>query len=75
MWKVCRKGPKRRQFFLFNDILVYGSIVANRYSHQHVLPLAQMSVSAKCHYQPAVQATFDLDREQLDEQLGENMSV
>jgi len=22
MWKVCRKGPKRRQFFLFNDILV-----------------------------------------------------
>ena len=22
LWKVCRKGPKKRQFFLFNDILV-----------------------------------------------------
>lgn len=20
--KVCRKGPKKRQFFLFNDVLV-----------------------------------------------------
>ena len=24
LWKVCRKGPKRRQFFLFNDVLVRG---------------------------------------------------
>ena len=30
-----------------------------------------MSVSSECHYQSTVQATFDLDREQLDEQLGE----
>lgn len=22
LWKVCRKGVKRRQFFLFNDVLV-----------------------------------------------------
>lgn len=28
--KVCRKRPKARQFFLFNDILVYGNIVINK---------------------------------------------
>lgn len=27
--KVCRKKPKQRVFFLFNDILVYGRIVIN----------------------------------------------
>jgi hypothetical protein len=28
--KMCRKKPKSRQFFLFNDILVYGNIVINK---------------------------------------------
>ena len=28
--KLCRKKPKPRQFFLFNDILVYGNIVINK---------------------------------------------
>ena len=28
--KMCRKKPKPRQFFLFNDILVYGNVVINK---------------------------------------------
>jgi len=28
--KMCRKKPKARQFFLFNDILVYGNIVVSK---------------------------------------------
>ena len=28
--KMCRKKPKPRQFFLCNDILIYGNIVINK---------------------------------------------
>ncbi|KFD48764.1 hypothetical protein M514_10394 [Trichuris suis] len=39
--KICRKKPKARQFFLFNDILVYGNIVIakRKFNKQHVIPL------------------------------------
>ena len=44
--KSCRTGVKPRQFFLFNDLLVYGSILVKdlRYSRQHILPLHEVSV-------------------------------
>ena len=39
--KSCRKKLKKRQFFLFNDIMVYGNIVINKkkYNKQHIIPL------------------------------------
>ncbi|XP_067135911.1 pleckstrin homology domain-containing family F member 2-like isoform X2 [Centruroides vittatus] len=39
--KMCRKKPKPRQFFLFNDILVYGNIIIpkKKYNKQHIIPL------------------------------------
>jgi len=42
--KMCRKGPKPRQFFLFNDILVYGNIIVKRkkYSGQHIIALEEV---------------------------------
>ncbi|KAK2145875.1 hypothetical protein LSH36_650g01022 [Paralvinella palmiformis] len=44
--KMCRKKPKPRQFFLFNDILVYGNIVINKvkYNKQHILPLENVKL-------------------------------
>lgn len=42
--KMCRKRSKARQFFLFNDILVYGNIVIGKkkYNKQHVIPLEEV---------------------------------
>ncbi|XP_062519706.1 uncharacterized protein LOC134194766 isoform X2 [Corticium candelabrum] len=55
LMKVCRKGPKPRQFFLFNDVLVYGTILSRgHYAQQHILSLDQMSVTSECHYMPQV---------------------
>ncbi|VDN53156.1 unnamed protein product, partial [Dracunculus medinensis] len=44
--KICRKKPKPRQFFLFNDILVYGNILISkkRYNKQHVIPLEEVQL-------------------------------
>ena len=44
--KICRKKPKSRQFFLFNDILVYGTILINKkkYAQQHIIPLEGLAV-------------------------------
>ncbi|KAI6223554.1 hypothetical protein M3Y99_01454100 [Aphelenchoides fujianensis] len=46
LMKMCRKKAKPRQFFLFNDALVYGSIVISkrRYHKQHVIPLEEVKV-------------------------------
>lgn len=43
---MCRKRPKARQFFLFNDILVYGNIVINKkkYNKQHIIPLEEVQL-------------------------------
>ncbi|XP_063043917.1 pleckstrin homology domain-containing family F member 1 [Engraulis encrasicolus] len=39
--KMSRRGPKPKMFFLFNDVLVYGSIVipGRLYKRQQVIPL------------------------------------
>lgn len=44
--KLCRKKPKARQFFLFNDILVYGNIVIQKkkYNKQHIIPLEGVTI-------------------------------
>lgn len=44
--KMCRKKPKPRQFFLFNDILVYGNIVLSKkkYNKQHILQLENVKL-------------------------------
>lgn len=44
--KMCRKRPKARQFFLFNDILVYGNIVIGKkkYNKQHIIPLEEVQL-------------------------------
>ncbi|KOC68331.1 Pleckstrin homology domain-containing family F member 2, partial [Habropoda laboriosa] len=46
--KMCRKKPKPRQFFLFNDILVYGNIVMNKkkYNKQHIIPLEEVKLES-----------------------------
>ncbi|CAF2480169.1 unnamed protein product [Rotaria sp. Silwood2] len=47
LMKVCRKKPKQRAFFLFNDILVYGRVVINgrKYSQQKIIPLNEIQIT------------------------------
>ena len=49
--KACRKKPKPRQFFLFNDLLVYGNIIINkkRYNKQHIIPLEEVGRANEKH--------------------------
>ena len=44
--KACRKKPKQRMFFLFNDLLVYGNIVISnmKYNLQNVIPLEEIKL-------------------------------
>jgi len=46
MRKMCRRGPEPRVFFLFNDLLVYGSkTLTGSLKAQKVLPLETCTVS------------------------------
>lgn len=42
--KLCRRRPQQKVFFLFNDILVYGSIVVQGrwYKGQQIIPLEEV---------------------------------
>ncbi|XP_027005775.2 pleckstrin homology domain-containing family F member 2-like [Tachysurus fulvidraco] len=44
--KQCLKKPKACQFFLFNDILVYGNIVIpkKKYNKQHIIQLESVTI-------------------------------
>jgi len=46
--KLCRKKPKHRQFFLLNDVLVYGNIVISKkkYNRQKILPLENVRIQS-----------------------------
>ncbi|XP_061078581.1 pleckstrin homology domain-containing family F member 2-like [Conger conger] len=46
--KLCRRNPQPRVFFLFNDILVYGSIIVQdrRYTGQKVIQLEDLMVES-----------------------------
>jgi len=46
--KSCRKKPKPRQFFLFNDIMVYGNIIISKkkYNKQHIIPLEEVKLES-----------------------------
>eukprot|EP00095_Tigriopus_kingsejongensis_P007541 maker-scaffold104_size368486-snap-gene-2.30 protein:Tk07541 transcript:maker-scaffold104_size368486-snap-gene-2.30-mRNA-1 annotation:"fyve finger containing protein" len=46
--KACRKKLKPRQFYLFNDILIYGNIIINKkkYNKQNIIPLEEVKLQS-----------------------------
>ena len=46
--KECRKKPKPRYFFLFNDVLVYGTSVMGKkkYINQHIIHLNNVQIKS-----------------------------
>lgn len=55
--KQSRRGPQSKVFFLFNDILVYGSIILNGrwYKNQQIVPLGESNF-----FQPTCHKTITL---------------
>ncbi|VDM22117.1 unnamed protein product [Hydatigera taeniaeformis] len=44
--KICRRRPKQRTFFLFNDTLVYANVSYGKLlAHPHAFPLEEVTVS------------------------------
>lgn len=44
MTKLCRKGPKRRSFFLFSDVLIYATeSVTKTFSKHRKIPIKALS--------------------------------
>ena len=48
LMKECRKKTKQRYFILFNDILVYGTIIIKniKYTNQHILKLNEIQLES-----------------------------
>ena len=48
--KQSRRRPQPKVFFLFSDVLVYGSIILNGrwYNKQQIIPLGQNKVTIHC---------------------------
>ena len=65
--KLCRKKIKTRQFFLFNDIMVYGNIIINkkRYNKQHIIDLRHVKVEEIPSNSTSNEFVYEEDGEQL----------
>jgi len=57
--KVCRKANKARRFFLFNDLLVYGTpLPTKRLGNQTILPLSYISIVSLPDEPPGAPASW-----------------
>ena len=59
--KLCRKKAKPRQFFLFNDILVYGNIVLDKRKViiRVTVPVWRVYLSVSKSYCASMESVFE----------------